>query len=111
MQPGDVLSDYTLDPYDPRTDPTGKLRSVNVLFESFAIAGVEREGRRVVEALREGFGPFRTVFGVKFHAPDHVAGWELYFYDPRREHADVDIDRIARILRPALHVDARPPRA
>ncbi len=111
MQPGDVLCDYTLVPYEPRAPVEGKLRSVNVLFESFALAGVEDEGARVVELLRRGLGPDRTVFGVKFHGPGQGAGWELYFYDPRRERADLSIERVAEVLAPAFEVDARPPRA
>jgi hypothetical protein len=113
--PTDTLHDYTLVPYDPVEDPTGKLRAVNALVESFALAGVEEEGARVIDLLRTGLGPERTVFGVKFLVPDdadvQVAGWELYFYDPPRERADLDIGAVASLLSPALFVDARPPRA
>jgi hypothetical protein len=108
--PGDVFCDYTLVPYDPVRSPEGKLRAVNLLVESFALAGVEDEGYKVIELLRQGLGPHRTVFGIKFHAPDHVAGWELYFYDPRRERQDLSIERVIEILAPALPIDARPPR-
>jgi len=110
MQPGDQLCDYTLVPYDPVRPAAGKLRSINALFESFAIAGVEDEGSHLVDLLRQKLGPFRTVFGIKFHAPDQVMGWELYFYDPLREHADLSIERVSEILAPALVIDARPPR-
>lgn len=110
VQPGDIFSDYTLVPYDPVKPPAGKFRSLELLVESFALAGVEAEGSRVVELLRQGLGPWRTVFGVKFYAPEHIAGWEFYFYDPLRERRDLSIERISELLEPAFHVDARPPR-
>lgn len=109
MDPGDVLGDYTLVPYDPVTSPEGKLRSVNALIESFAAAGVEDEGMRVVSLLREQLGPFRTVWGIKVRPPAEITGWELYFYDQAREHPDLGIDRVREILSPALAIDARPP--
>jgi hypothetical protein len=110
MQPGDVLCDYTLVPYDPVRSPDGKLRSVNLLFESFAHAGVEDLGRALVDGVRAAVGPFRTVFGVKAHAaaPD-APSWELYFYDPRRVRRELAIERLADALRPHLAIDARPP--
>lgn len=110
VQPGDIFCDYTLVPYDPVKPPAGKLRSVNLLVESFAIAGVEAEGQRVMKLLRAALGPGRTVFGVKFYAPEHVAGWELYFYDPLRERHDLSIENVTSILAPAFAIDARPPR-
>jgi hypothetical protein len=109
MQPGDLLGDYTLVPYDPVTSPAGKLRSVNVLLESFAAAGVEDLGLRVVSLLRSQLGQFRTVWGIKLRPPGEISGWELYFYDATRERPDLSIARVQEILSPALVIDARPP--
>ena len=81
-QPGDLFFDYLLLPYAPRCPAEGKLRSVNLLRESFALMAVGEEGSRLVDAVRAGFGPFRTVWGIK-QDEDGELSWELYFY--RRE--------------------------
>jgi hypothetical protein len=109
MRPGDETLDYTLVPYAPVKAPGGRLRSVNLLFESFALAGVEIEGRGVVELLRQRIGSFRTVWGTKWDLPSSPRAWELYFYDPSRSHPDLGIERIAELLEPVLAVDARGP--
>jgi hypothetical protein len=105
----DELHDYILHAYTPLAPPEGKLRSINVLVESFALRDLEEEGLHVVRLLRDGLGPFRTVFGIK---RDHGSGalfWELYFYDFERTHADLSIARLGEILHPAVRVDAREP--
>ena len=108
---GDQLHDYVLEPYEPRAPQAGKLRSVNLLQETFALAGVDDEGAALVEAVRGGLGPFRTVWGVK-HDRERASlrGWELYFYDWKRVHADLSIESLARLLAPSVRVDAAPPR-
>lgn len=108
---GDRFADYVLEPYTPRAPFVGKLRSVNLLFEAFADAGVEREGALVVERVRALLGPFRTVWGVKVAGtPPQVAGFELYFYDRARAHADLSIERVTKGLAPLVRVDAEEPR-
>ncbi len=109
MQREDVLTDYTLVPYEPVAPLDGRLRTVNLLYESFALAGVEAEGARVVELLRTKLGPYRSVFGVKLRVPHELMGWELYFYDQKRVHADLSVERVAEILAPGVKVDAQPP--
>lgn len=106
----DRFHDYVLTPYQPEGDTEGKLRSLNLLVESFALAGVEEEGVRVMNLLREQLGPFRTVWGIKQHLHSEAPhGWELYFYDFERRHADLSIDRIRSVLSPALAIDAVEP--
>jgi hypothetical protein len=110
--PEDRFHDYVLEPYQPRGPAAGKLRSVNVLYESFALAGVEEAGRRVVDLVRGGLGPFRTVWGIKRCGPGHQdLAWELYFYDFQRAHADLSLQRIRELLSPAVQLDAEEPRA
>ncbi|MRG94999.1 hypothetical protein [Polyangium spumosum] len=108
--PDDRFHDYILAEYEPIAPALGKLRSLNVLVESFAIAGVEREGLALLSAVRAGLGPFRTVWGIKRHHAHGELGWELYFYDFQRAHADLSIARVAAILAPHLRVTGREPR-
>jgi len=105
----DQFHDYVLWRYDPLAPPEGKLRSLNLLVESFALAGLEDEGCALVQKLREELGPFRTVWGVKRHQGTGALAWEFYFYDRDRAHADLSIARLAEIFAPLVEVDAREP--
>ncbi len=109
----DRFHDYILSEYEPTAPVAGKLRSLNLLTESFALAGVEAEGRALVETLRDQFGAFRTVWGIKLE-PGAPKGqqlrWELYFYDRDRQHDDLSIPRIADLLSAHINVQAREPR-
>ncbi len=105
---GDRFHDYVLGAYAPLAPHAGKLRSLNLLVESFALAGLEEEGLAVMRRVRDGLGPFRTVWGIK-QREGGVLGWELYFYDFERRHADLSIARVAELLAPAVTVDAREP--
>lgn len=110
VAPGDRFLDYVLTPYRPLVAPEGRLRSVNALYRSFALAGVEDEGRRSVECLRAGLGPFRSVWGVKRDHATNALAWEYYFYDPPRQHPDLSIAAVCAHLAPAFEVRAREPR-
>jgi hypothetical protein len=78
-QPGDRFFDYLLLSYAPRRPIEGKLRSVNLLRESFALMAVGDEGARLIDVVRAGLGPFRTVWGIK-HNENGELSWEIYFY-------------------------------
>ncbi len=106
----DRFHDYVLGAYEPLAPPEGKLRSVNLLVESFALAGVEAQGLALIQKLREDFGPFRTIFGIKWDRQTGALGWELYFYDWSRAHADCSLPRLREILAKVLRVDAEEPR-
>ena len=109
----DRFHDYILSEYEPKLPVAGKLRSLNLLTESFALAGVETEGRALMNGLRSQFGSFRTVWGIKLEpdAPvDRRLRWELYFYDRDRQHDDLSIPRIAELLAAHVEVKAREPR-
>jgi hypothetical protein len=110
-EPGDRFADYVLEPYAPRAPFVGKLRSVSLFYAALAEAGVAREGEQLVERVRALLGPFRTVWGVKVEgSPPRVAGFELYFYDRARAHADLSIARVTGGLSPLLTLDAEEPR-
>ena len=102
--------DYVLHRYEPPSPAAGKLRSVNLLVESFALAGVEAEGRALLAALERGLGRGRTVWGIKQQRGE-LLGWELYWYDYQRHHADLSVAHVGALLRPWLEVDAIEPRA
>lgn len=108
--PDDRFHDYVLAEYAPVAPALGKLRALNLLVESFALAGLEREGLALLTAVRAGLGPYRTVWGVKRHHDTGELGWELYFYDFQRAHADLTIPRIAAILAPHLQLAGDEPR-
>jgi hypothetical protein len=106
---GDVYTDYVRAPYDPPATAEGKLRSVNLLYETFALMGVEAPGAALVGALREGLGQGATVWGAK-----HVGGqitWELYFYDPDRRDPRLGVDAVRALLAPVIRVEPSVPRA
>ncbi len=107
----DRFHDYILSEYEPIAPAVGKLRSLNLLVESFALMGVESQGRAVIDALRTGLGPFRTVWGIKRHRDREELGWELYFYDFDRSHADLSIPHVTELLAPHVHVEGREPRS
>lgn len=108
--PEDRFHDYVLAEYPAVAPALGRLRSLNLLVESFAHAGVEAEGLALLTAVRDGLGPFRTVWGIKRHHDTGALGWELYFYDFQRAHADLSIARVAALLAPQLQLLGEEPR-
>jgi hypothetical protein len=109
---GEPLFDYVLERYPPRVPQAGRLRSVNVLYAAAAAAGREGPARDLVERIRGELGPGRTVWGVK-HDDEarRLTGLELYFYDWRRERADLSVARVAELVAPFVDVEAEEPRA
>ena len=102
-QPGDRYYDYCLWEYDPLADTSGKLRSINLLRHSFALAGDAEPLERIVGAIREGYGSERTVWGVK-RVGDRLS-WEFYFYDYARIDREGSVSRLLNILRPHVRCD------
>jgi len=92
---GVELRNYALIPYEPLADPSGRLRSLNLLHRSFDLVGVGARGRDLCEASAAEAGPSCTAYGVKWEG-DRLA-WELYYYfhaDRRR----LGFDRVDRVL-------------
>lgn len=94
----DPALSYCLWAYPPPAAAEDKFRSVNLLFHSFAQAGMDARAYDIVEALREGIGNFRTVYGVK-RVGKKIA-WEFYFYDYKRHAREVSAARVLEVLRP-----------
>lgn len=97
---------YCLWRYVPPAPAEDKLRSVNLLYQSFDLAGVDDRAYAVVEALRQAIGDFRTVFGIKLL--DGRLAWEFYFYDYRRGSREVSVTRVLDVLRPLVACAVRP---
>jgi hypothetical protein len=95
---GDRYADYCLWDYPPVVPPHGKLRCANLLWRALDAAGAGPQFQAACRALREGLGPFRTVFGVKKIA-DRLS-FEFYFYDYARLERKVSITRVLDILAP-----------
>jgi hypothetical protein len=88
----------------PRPSPAvDKFRSVNLLFHSFDLAGIDARAYETVEALRDAIGPFRTVYGVKWANGRY--GWEFYFYDYKRRERSTSACRVIDALRPWVRCD------
>ena len=94
----DPARNYCLWDYSPAAPAEDKFRSVNLLFQSFDLAGLDERAYAVVDALRDGIGAFRSVFGVKLIG-DRLA-WEFYFYDYQRLGREVSASRVLQALAP-----------
>ena len=108
---GEVPLDYCLRPYAAEAPTEGKLASLAILQESFAIAGVEDEGLALVAHLVAGLGARRTVWGLK-HRGGGAFSWELYFYAPVEgapapPGPALSLEHVRACLAPSLEVDAR----
>jgi len=91
----DPYYDYCLWEYSPVSADSGKLRSSNLLFHSFDVAGVSEKMGDFCRALRKGMGPFNTVWGVKWM--NGSLSWEFYFYDYQRLERERSISRFLDI--------------
>ncbi len=106
MAPGDPFYDFCLWEYEPAAPRDNKIRSANLLFHSFAVAGADERAFGLVETLRRAIGMFNTVFGIK-----QIAGrlaWEFYFYDYRREKRERSMTRVLEAIRPFARCSVRP---
>ena len=96
----DRFCDYCLWDYQPLTSVDQKFRSVNLLYHSFAYAGLDDRVYALCDAIREGIGAFQTVWGIK-QAGGRLS-WEFYFYDYGRLERKVSITRLLQIIKPFI---------
>ena len=99
----DPFLDFCLWDYEPAASPLDKLRSINLLNQSFDTAGGSARLRNLCEAIRAHLGDWRTVWGVK-NFQGRLA-WEFYFYDYRRLDRMVSISRVLEVIREFTHCD------
>ncbi len=102
----DPSLNYCLWPYPPPAPAEDKFRSVNLLYQSFDHAGIDPRAFGLVESIRDGIGPFRTVFGIK--QIRERLGWEFYFYDYQRRQRQVSISRVLDAVRAYLPCGIQP---
>ncbi len=99
----DRFADFCLWDYQPVAPPENKFRSSNLLFHSFEIAGANDRVFDICQAIREGIGPLRTVWGVK--QMGETISWEFYFYDYRVFERERSISKLLDAVRP--YIDCR----
>ena len=102
----DPHRNYCLWQYHAAAPAEDKYRAVNLLYQSFELAGADARLYDMVDALRDAIGPFQTVFGIKL--VENRLAWEYYFYDYRRRERAVSISRVLEALRPFARCDIRP---
>ncbi len=100
---GDRFFDYCLWEYTPIANTQNKLRSVNLLLESFEQAQLGERANLLIRAIQAAFGDARTVWGVKYE--NGRMAWELYFYDYDRQARYRSVTRLLDIVRPWLQSD------
>ncbi len=89
--------DFCLWEYRPPMPSAGKLRSLNLLNNSFEAEGLGKRAFEVIGALREGLGESRTVWGIK--QENGRISWEFYFYDYGRLERERSIPRVLELIR------------
>lgn len=99
----DLFYDFCLWEYTPLTPPDGKLHSSTLLFHSFDVTGMGGRVFDLIQAIRDGIGVSRTVWGVK-KIGDEIR-WELYFYDYRRRQRERSVSRLLEVIRPLVPCD------
>ena len=108
---GEAQFDFCLWPYPPLHACGGKLRSINLLANSFEEQDAGSRALDMMLAIRREFGELRTVWGIK-QAGDETS-WELYFYDYARTERERSISRLLVAIRPwvscAVEVDEHNP--
>ena len=92
--------DFCLWPYRPIAPYTNKYTSANLLFHSFETMRTPDRIYALVQAIREGFGVSRTVWGIK--QAEGIISWEFYFYDYRRVERKRSISKLLQIVEPQL---------
>ena len=94
----EAVYDFCLWEYQPPAPSDGKLRSINLLSNTFRTEGLGPRAFEVVDAIRTGLGPSRSVWGVKQEAG--TLSWEFYFYDYERLERQRSIPRVLGLIRP-----------
>lgn len=101
----DLFFDFCLWNYKPIVPYESKFRSVNLLFQSFDMLGVNERIFNLVRAIREGIGVSRTVWGVKQSGND--IAWEFYFYDYKRKERERSVTKLLDIISPLVPCDIK----
>jgi len=90
--------DFCLWEYRPPAPSAGKLKSVNLLANSFEAEEIGGRAFDMVAAIRAGLGESRCVWGVKEEGGR--ISWEFYFYDYDRIERTRSVPRVLELIRP-----------
>lgn len=96
-----MFFNYCLWEYSPLVPCENKFRSVNLLFHSFEVAGVDERMFDLVNAIRREIGMSMTVWGLKYF--QMKIGWEFYFYDYRRRERERSMSRVLKAMGPFVN--------
>jgi hypothetical protein len=99
----DQYYNYCWWPYMPVAPTQNKFRPVNLLYQSFDLAGLDERAYQLVHTIRDALGPFRTVYGVKWVGTR--LAWEFYFYDYQRREREVSITRVLNAIRSIMRCE------
>lgn len=97
--------DFCLWEYRALVPSAGKLRSINLLANSFEAAGLGKRAFEIVGAIRKGLGDSRSVWGIK--QEDGRLSWEFYFYDYARLERERSIPRLLELIGPWIGCDVK----
>lgn len=96
-RPSDPYRDFCLWDYDPVTTPgPGALRQSALLERSLALAPDAPGLARLFGQIRDAWGRFNTVWGVKWTALGPT--WEFYFYDYARRDRRLGVADLMRAV-------------
>ena len=90
----DKFFDYCHYEYKPDTDFANKLRSVNLLMNSFNFMKCKKHFHELVGAIKENIGLKNTVWGFK--KAGNNFGWEFYFYNYQKKDPKINIANVQR---------------
>lgn len=102
----DEFFDYCLWQYKPVVSYLNKLRSVNLLYQSYVVTNVSQRMFNIVRDIRKDLGVSRTVYGIK-QLGEQIK-WEFYFYDYKRRERERSITRLLNVMRPYVKCDITP---
>ena len=103
----DPALDFCLWPYTPPKPPApDALRSAALLYKSFESAGLGPEMLALTDAIRDRWGRFATVWGMKWS--DAGPSWEFYFYDYDRAARRLGIADFIAATRDHLNITVTP---
>jgi hypothetical protein len=106
-RPHDIAQDFCLWPYErPRAPTDDALRSAALLYKSFETANLGAEMGALMDAIRNAWGRFATVWGMKWG--DAGPSWEFYFYDYARYDRQRGIGDFLKATKAHLNCDLHP---
>lgn len=99
----DEFFNYCHQKYLPNALINNKLRSNNLLINSFDFGKCSQDFYRLIEVIKEKVGINNTVWGIK--KIDNNLSWEFYFYNHGKKDPRINISNLLYITRPFFALD------